>query len=245
MAAQQRRRPGRGARGGKGSAGGNSDMRNKGLLLTAFAGGFIAFVIFIIDSMQHGETTLALEFENITAASWPVPCALPAATRGGNPLCQTSSCARMVWDGLVPMEDVDQLRSTADTIMNKYGGADGGTAQTQHDEYWHTHIDKVTYGSFDYTCLLYLSTYRQNFTGGRFVFEDKSYRGGDMHRVVEPKAGRVSCFTSGAENPHHVEQVASGTRYALTIAFTCDPDMAIPQPRATEATTSSAVPSNL
>ena len=29
---------------------------------------------------------------------------------------------------------------------------------------------QVTYGSFDYTCLLYLSTYHEDFTGGRFVF---------------------------------------------------------------------------
>lgn len=37
-------------------------------------------------------------------------------------------------------------------------------------------------------------------------------------------------FTSGAENLHYVEKVTEGTRYALTIAFTCDARHAIPDP---------------
>ncbi|CAG5911026.1 unnamed protein product [Menidia menidia] len=57
-------------------------------------------------------------------------------------------------------------------------------AKTQHDEYWHPHIDKVTYGSFDYTSLLYLSDYGSDFTGGRFVFMDQN-----GNRTVEPRTG--------------------------------------------------------
>uniref|UniRef100_A0A3Q3EE41 2-oxoglutarate and iron dependent oxygenase domain containing 3 n=1 Tax=Labrus bergylta TaxID=56723 RepID=A0A3Q3EE41_9LABR len=57
-------------------------------------------------------------------------------------------------------------------------------AKTQHDEYWHPHIDKVTYGSFDYTSLLYLSDYGSDFTGGRFIFMDQN-----GNRTVEPRAG--------------------------------------------------------
>ena len=97
-------------------------------------------------------------------------------------------------------------------------------AQTQHDEYWHGHIDKIQYGSFDYTSLLYLSTYEQDFVGGRFIFDsDKA--------SIEPKLGRVSFFTSGSENPHHVEKVNGGVRLALTVAFTCDPKKAIKDPK--------------
>ncbi|XP_039892598.1 urotensin-2 receptor 2 isoform X2 [Simochromis diagramma] len=59
------------------------------------------------------------------------------------------------------------------------------TAKTQHDEYWHPHIDKVTYGSFDYTSLLYLSDYGSDFTGGRFVFMDQN-----GNRTVEPRTGK-------------------------------------------------------
>ncbi|XP_028989021.1 urotensin-2 receptor 2 isoform X2 [Betta splendens] len=98
-------------------------------------------------------------------------------------------------------------------------------AKTQHDEYWHPHVDKVTYGSFDYTSLLYLSDYGSDFTGGRFVFMDQN-----GNRTVEPRAGRVSFFSSGSENLHRVERVTWGTRYAITVSFTCDPAHAISDP---------------
>lgn len=57
--------------------------------------------------------------------------------------------------------------------------------KTMHDEYWHPHIDKQTYGSFHYTSLLYLSTYQRNFKGGRFVFIDK-----EANKTVEPLMGK-------------------------------------------------------
>ncbi|XP_060885121.1 urotensin-2 receptor 2 [Labrus mixtus] len=98
-------------------------------------------------------------------------------------------------------------------------------AKTQHDEYWHPHIDKVTYGSFDYTSLLYLSDYGSDFTGGRFIFMDQN-----GNRTVEPRAGRVSFFSSGTENLHRVERVTWGTRFAITVSFTCDPAYAIADP---------------
>ncbi|PWA21600.1 hypothetical protein CCH79_00003480 [Gambusia affinis] len=63
-------------------------------------------------------------------------------------------------------------------------------AKTQHDEYWHPHIDKETYGSFDYTSLLYLSDYGSDFTGGRFVFMDQN-----GNRTVEPRAGTSQQLT--------------------------------------------------
>ncbi|KAL4648078.1 2-oxoglutarate and iron-dependent oxygenase domain-containing protein 3 [Arapaima gigas] len=98
-------------------------------------------------------------------------------------------------------------------------------AKTTHDEYWHPHIDKETYGSFDYTSLLYLSDYGVDFGGGRFIFMDA-----DGNRTVEPRAGRVSFFSSGSENLHRVEKVEWGTRYAITVSFTCDPAHAIDDP---------------
>ena len=42
--------------------------------------------------------------------------------------------------------------------------------------------------------------------------------------------GRVSFFTSGSENVHYVEKLESGVRYAITISFTCNPEMSIPNP---------------
>ncbi|XP_025028331.1 2-oxoglutarate and iron-dependent oxygenase domain-containing protein 3, partial [Python bivittatus] len=64
-------------------------------------------------------------------------------------------------------------------------------AKTTHDEYWHPHIDKVTYGSFDYTSLLYLSDYTEDFGGGRFVFMDEG-----ANRTVEPRADFLSLLSS-------------------------------------------------
>ena len=43
--------------------------------------------------------------------------------------------------------------------------------------------------------------------------------------------GRLSFFTSGSENTHYVEKVRDGTRFALTIAFTCDKKYAIDDPQ--------------
>ncbi|XP_022599172.1 2-oxoglutarate and iron-dependent oxygenase domain-containing protein 3 [Seriola dumerili] len=120
--------------------------------------------------------------------------------------------------------DLDQtlMYLTKPTFFSRINST---AAKTQHDEYWHPHIDKVTYGSFDYTCLLYLSDYGSDFTGGRFVFMDQN-----GNQTVEPRAGRVSFFSSGSENLHRVEKVTWGTRYAITVSFTCDPAHGISDP---------------
>ncbi|XP_050718580.1 2-oxoglutarate and iron-dependent oxygenase domain-containing protein 3-like [Eriocheir sinensis] len=119
--------------------------------------------------------------------------------------------------------DRGQLYLTHPTFFSRITPA---PAQTIHDEYWHPHVDKETYESFHYTSLLYLANYGQDFEGGRFVFIDR-----DSNKTVEPRQGRVSAFTSGSENLHFVEQVTSGTRYAITVSFTCDPKHAIEDPK--------------
>ncbi|XP_012694357.2 urotensin-2 receptor 2 [Clupea harengus] len=118
--------------------------------------------------------------------------------------------------------DSSRMYLTKPTFFSRINSTE---ARTAHDEYWHPHIDKVTYGSFDYTSLLYLSDYGSDFGGGRFIFIDAS-----GNRTVEPRAGRVSFFSSGSENLHRVEKVTWGTRYAITVSFTCDPDHAIDNP---------------
>ncbi|XP_074900996.1 2-oxoglutarate and iron-dependent oxygenase domain-containing protein 3 isoform X2 [Buteo buteo] len=65
-------------------------------------------------------------------------------------------------------------------------------AKTTHDEYWHPHVDKVTYGSFDYTSLLYLSDYTEDFGGGRFVFMDAG-----SNKTIEPRAGSACLLLLG------------------------------------------------
>nr|XP_027204894.1 2-oxoglutarate and iron-dependent oxygenase domain-containing protein 3-like [Dermatophagoides pteronyssinus] len=102
---------------------------------------------------------------------------------------------------------------------------DSRLAKTLNDEYWHPHVDKFTYDSFHYTSLLYLSTYDEEFSGGRFIFMDEQKLDKKIsNTTIEPKFGRVSFFTSGSENQHMVEIVSNGERFALTIPFTCDPN---------------------
>ena len=43
-----------------------------------------------------------------------------------------------------------------------------------------------------------------------------------VFRTIQPRHGRMSAFTSGIENKHHVEPVTKGVRFALTMGFTCD-----------------------
>ena len=104
------------------------------------------------------------------------------------------------------------------------------TAKTVDDEYWQKHIDKHNYRSFVFTSLLYLSTFNEDFSGGRFVFIDNNI---NKTIAIEPKLGRLSAFTSGSENPHFVEKVTKGTRYAITVSFTCDPKYSIKDPSLT------------
>ncbi|KAJ1529209.1 hypothetical protein ONE63_006013 [Megalurothrips usitatus] len=117
----------------------------------------------------------------------------------------------------------DVLYLTHPTFFSRLTNLPPGT---EHDEYWHPHVDKDTYESFHYTSLLYLSDYGEDFDGGRFVFIDKD----NVNSTVEPRKGRVSVFTSGKENTHYVERVRSGTRFAMTVSFTCDPKHAIQDP---------------
>ncbi|XP_074081315.1 2-oxoglutarate and iron-dependent oxygenase domain-containing protein 3 [Macrotis lagotis] len=118
--------------------------------------------------------------------------------------------------------NISSMYLTKPTFFSRINSTE---AKTTHDEYWHPHIDKITYGSFDYTSLLYLSDYMEDFGGGRFVFMEEG-----LNKTVEPRAGRVSFFTSGSENLHRVEKVHWGTRYAITISFTCNPDHGIGDP---------------
>ena len=111
----------------------------------------------------------------------------------------------------------ESLHFTHPTFFSRL---DNRKPQGPHDEYWHLHVDKTTYPEFHYTSLLYLTDHGDDFEGGEFVFVDGHDK---LNRTVQPRMGRVSVFTSGIENKHYVERVTKGTRYALTIGFTCDP----------------------
>lgn len=76
---------------------------------------------------------------------------------------------------------------------------------------------------------MYLSDFGIDFKGGRLIWIDGTIEK-PSNVSLEPRKGRVTMFTSGAENLHHVERVTSGTRYAVTVSFTCDDSKAIKDP---------------
>nr|CCA14863.1 conserved hypothetical protein [Albugo laibachii Nc14] len=112
---------------------------------------------------------------------------------------------------------LEVLHFTAPTFITRIIGNASWTPREMHDEYWHLHVDKNNTPHYDYSALLYLSDYAEEFTGGLFAFKDKTR----VH-VVEPSRGRLLMFTSGKENLHHVRKVRSGTRYVMSMWFSCD-----------------------
>ncbi|XP_015126153.1 2-oxoglutarate and iron-dependent oxygenase domain-containing protein 3 [Diachasma alloeum] len=119
--------------------------------------------------------------------------------------------------------DVGKIYLTKPTFFSRMTNV---SAKTIHDEYWLPHVDRESYEHFHYTSLLYLNDYERDFQGGKFIFIDKN----NVNSTVEPRKGRVLMFTSGSENLHAVERVTSGTRYALTVSFTCNTEAAISDP---------------
>ncbi|KNC48508.1 PKHD domain-containing transmembrane protein [Thecamonas trahens ATCC 50062] len=120
-----------------------------------------------------------------------------------------------------------QLYLSSPTFFSRFNGSQ--PPATDHDEYWHTHVDTVAYPDFTYTGLVYLADPAavdggdgdgdgdgDGFAGGEFEFTDTASR-------IVPRKGRILVFSSGGENPHRVRRVTAGLRYALTISFTCDP----------------------
>jgi len=64
-----------------------------------------------------------------------------------------------------------RIKLTSPSFFSKIRG--DVAPKTENDEYWHAHVDRIAYGSFTYTSLLYLSEYGKDFTGGEFSFVDK------------------------------------------------------------------------
>lgn len=115
------------------------------------------------------------------------------------------------------------LHFTAPTFVTRLVGNSSWTPATVHDEYYHTHVDKDNTDHYDYSGLLYLSEFGEDFTGGLLSFFGQQ-RGdrGPTELEVEPRPGRLVIFSSGAENPHRVGKVESGMRHTLSFWFTCD-----------------------
>ena len=85
------------------------------------------------------------------------------------------------------------------------------------------HVDKANIGYYDYSAVIYLSTYGLDFDGGQFIFFDT-----DCDEVIEPRAGRCLLFSSGMEHLHQVSPVTKGARLAIGMWLTLTESCAIP-----------------
>ena len=67
------------------------------------------------------------------------------------------------------LQSTARLYLTRPSFFSRIRSAD---AANTHDEYWHRHVDREQYGTFEATALIYLSDWGSNFDGGELVFVD-------------------------------------------------------------------------
>ena len=115
------------------------------------------------------------------------------------------------------------LYFTAPTFISRLSGLNASWApNSEHDEYWHPHVDRDNTPHYEYSGLLYLSDFGSDFHGGTFDFF-KTDKDNTTALTIEPRRGRLLLFASTHENRHRVTKVRGGIRYALSFWFTCDP----------------------
>lgn len=86
----------------------------------------------------------------------------------------------------------------------------------------HRHrFDKESHKHVHYTVIIFLSTYKRNHTGGRFIFVDIEKKKKKTNHVVDPKIGRIVVYSTGAENTFVIENVINGHLSLLKLSFTC------------------------
>lgn len=145
-----------------------------------------------------------------------------------------ASIIQTLKDAVMQTFDLSSLYFTAPTFITRLDATKDWEAREIHDEYWHAHADHNNTAHYHYSGLLYMSTYGEDFTGGRLLFydPDKYLQYGEdpnvkeeelVDLIVEPRRGRVIIFSSGHENVHRVEKVLSGQRHVLSFWFTCNP----------------------
>lgn len=75
--------------------------------------------------------------------------------------------------------NIENLYFTAPTFITKLDGNSAWKPREIHDEYWHTHADMNNTDHYQYSGLLYLSTYGVDFTGGEkrniYIYIDLPY----------------------------------------------------------------------
>lgn len=110
------------------------------------------------------------------------------------------------------LQSSGRLYLTRPSFFSKIRAADATNA---HDEYWHAHIDREQYGTFEATALIYLSDWAADFEGGEFVFVDTAANHTvDVQREVEvvPMEEEASTATAQSSAEASDSGVAGGGR---------------------------------
>lgn len=93
---------------------------------------------------------------------------------------------------------------------------------TEYSERLHQlHYDMETSKSIHYTLIIYLTSFKRDFSGGKLVFVDTD-KGKKKNYVVEAKTGRTVGYTAGSENIRFLEKVTTGENTFITLSFTCN-----------------------
>lgn len=85
------------------------------------------------------------------------------------------------------------------------------------------YVDKELNSIAHYTLIIYLSNFKKEFKGGKFIFRDIDEKGKKKNVAVDGKFGRLLGYTSGYENVHEMEKVTDGVNYFVTLSFSCRP----------------------
>lgn len=81
--------------------------------------------------------------------------------------------------------------------------------------------DKESNKHVHYSVIIFLSSYKRNFNGGRFLFVDYEKKK-KKSNFIDPKVGRIVVYSAGEENSHIIENILNGHLSALSLSFTCD-----------------------
>jgi len=109
----------------------------------------------------------------------------------------------------------------------------------EQDQQGGLHSDESTHREFHYSCVFYMASQHEDFDGGTLLFSDAAPEAGQAQSAeqpgggagtvpgaervlspLSPSRGMAIIFSSGWENMHIVEPLASGTRIAVPAFFT-------------------------
>lgn len=121
----------------------------------------------------------------------------------------------MAYEYGIPLVKLSLQQSFIKRLTPKHGQAAGPT-----------HVDECGTKPYHYTSILYLNE-RPEYQGGDFIYTDPplSEGGARVETRISPQRGQALVMTGGWENPHYVEAIFEGTRYAVpTFWNTLEPD---------------------